>query len=55
MQEEAPPPVPMAPESDSSEDAPLAEAAETAEAPVPQLQGTTRDERGRSLWRALGY
>ena len=54
-QEEAPPPVPMAPESDSSEDAPLAEAAETAEAPVPQLQGTTRDERGRSLWRALGY
>ena len=54
VRQEAPPPVPMAPESDSSEDAPLAEAAETAEAPVPQLQGTTRDERGRSLWRALG-
>ena len=45
----------MAPESDSSEDAPLAEAAETAEAPVPQLQGTTREERVESLWTALGH
>ena len=29
--------------------------AEPTTAPVPQLKGSTRDERTRSLWTALGY
>ena len=40
---------------DSDSDTPLADAAEAAEAPVPQLQGTTREERVESLWTALGH
>ena len=60
VRQEAPPPIP--PESDSSEDAPLADASETAAAgPVyteevyaaVQLQGSTRDERVESLWGVL--
>ena len=40
---------------DSDSDTPLADAAEAAETPVPQLQGTTREARVESLWAALGH
>ena len=36
-------------------DTQLVDAAEAAEPPVPQLQGTTREERVESLWAALGH